>query len=357
MSTRAPATEPSYAASGGTAPHLAVGTSGSASSGIDLLWTLLRYFRLTVGVAVVLAVATAVQGLRQGRVYSAESAFVLDSEGGQSPASGLAAQFGIALPQTGQSQTPGFYADLLTSPTILRRVVDSAITVQTARGPVQLDLIDSVPGDAGDRAVRRQQAMMLLENRIGVATAQRTGVVTLRVVDRSPAVALALNRRLLDLLAEFNRERRRSQTSEQRQFVESRLAEARNELRNAEERLRRFLEANRAFVPSSEAYFQRQRLERDVMARSQLYESLLQSYEQARLEEFREAPLIGVIQHPELPATPEPRRTVRKTAVALLVGLVLGLFLAYVLESWRTFRARNPAFMQAVRGLFRRSAA
>lgn len=358
MSTSARAKGPSFDPSRpDTAPHDDAEADGS-SAGVELLLTLFRYFWVMLALALLFALVTGVRGLRQGRVYGAESAFILDSDrASASPASGLAAQFGIALPQGNNAQTPAFYADFLKSPSILRRVVDSAVVVQTPTGRVTLDLIDSVPGRDRPRAVRRQDAIQLLGNRIGVTTAQRTGVVTVRVVHPSPYVALALNRRLLELLNEFNVERRRAQTSDQRAFAQERLAEARDNLRAAEERLRAFQQANRAFVPSSPAYLQQQRLERDVSVRSQLFQSLQQSFEQARLEEFREAALIAVIQEPELPVSPESRRLVRKTSVAFLIGAVLGLFLGYLMESWRRFRARNPGFFRALRHRARRAPA
>lgn len=309
---------------------------------VDVLETVLRYAWLIIAMALALGVGVVITGLRQGRVYAAESAFVLDTDRPAAGVSGIAAQFGIAIPQNGDAQGPGFYADLLKSPTILRPILDSGVVVPGPSGPTVLRLIDSIPASAGDRAMRRYYALQKLQNRIGATAAQRTGVVTLRVVDPSPRVALALNQRMLALLNEFNISRRRTQASEQRSFVEERLAQARDALRVSEERLRNFLAANRGFIPSSEASFERQRLERDVSTRSQVYLSLLQSFEQAKVEEIRAAPLIAVIQPPELPVGPEPRRLARKGIVAFLIGAVLGLFLAYLMESLRRARLAHP---------------
>jgi uncharacterized protein involved in exopolysaccharide biosynthesis len=315
---------------------------------VDVLETLLRYAWLIIAIALVVGVAVVVLGLQQGRVFAAESAFVLDTDRPAAGVSGIAAQFGIAIPQNGDAQGPGFYADLLRSPTILRPILDSGVVVPAPTGPTMLRLIDSIPPSAGARAVRRFYAMQRLQNRIGATAAQRTGVVTLRVVDPSPQVALALNQRMLALLNEFNIARRRTQATDQRSFVEDRLAQARDSLRGSEERLRIFLAANRGYVPSSEASFERQRLERDVSTRSQVYLSLLQSYEQAKVEEIRSAPLLSVIQTPELPVGPEPRRLARKAMIGLLIGALIGIFLAYLIESIRLARLRDPDMFAAL---------
>jgi uncharacterized protein involved in exopolysaccharide biosynthesis len=309
---------------------------------VDLLETLLRYAWLITTLGFLVGVSVVVSGLLKGRLYAAESAFVLDADKPSAGVSGIAAQFGIVIPQGGDGQSPGFYADLLRSPTILRPILDSGVVVPTATGTTMLRLIDSMPAADGGRGIRRFKAMKQLADRVGTNAAQRTGVVTLRVLDPSPQAALAINRRMLALLNEFNITRRRTQASTQRAFVEDRLEKARVALRDAEERMRVFLATNRGFIPSSEANFERQRLERDVSTRSQVYLSLTQSYEQAKVEEIRAAPLVSVIQPPELPVGPEPRHLARKGIVGFLIGTMLGLLLAYLIESLRRARVEHP---------------
>jgi uncharacterized protein involved in exopolysaccharide biosynthesis len=329
-------------------PHLVVSARAEGEHAMEIpgtlgfLVTLARYSWFVTLFALVVAAAVAVKTLREGRVYAAESAFMLDSDRPLTNVSGLAAQFGIAVPPTGDAQSPNFYADLLKSPALLRRVVDTTLQVNTPTGVHTLRLVDSVPDD-GNPALRREFALQKLSSRIGVSTAPRTGVVTLRVLDPSPDVALAINQELLRLAEEFNRSRRRGRAMAERSFIEERLDSSRDSLRFAEERLRRFLSANRAFLPSSEAFFERQRLEREVGTRSQVYVSLLQSHEQAKLEEFRDAPLLAVVQSAERPAAPQPRRTARKTVIGFLIGLVAALFIAYVIEGVRQLRLRHPA--------------
>lgn len=320
-----------------------------ASGALGAVLIVLRYAWLVAALAFTVAAVVAVKGLRGGRVYAAESVFILDAERQSAGMSGIAAQFGIAIPQAGgDAQSPEFYVNLLRSRAILRRVVDSAVTVPTPRGPIPLQLIDSIPA-VSDRALRREFAIQRLANRIGAVAAPRTGVVTLRVQDPSPYAALALNRRLLDLLREFNLARRRGRATAERAFIQDRLVYARDSLTRAEERLRTFMAGNREYATFSEASFQRQRIERDVSTRSQVYLSLLQSFEQAKLEEFREAPLIAVIQPPELPVAPEARRLARKTIVGFVIGAVLGVFLSYLLEMLRRLRQRPPEASQALR--------
>src|SRR5213078_3152039 len=78
------------------------------------------------------------------------------------------------------------------------------------------------------------------------------------------AHAATPERALIDLLNEFNLQRRQSQSRAQRQFTEQRLEQAERELREAEGAQLHFLEANRRYSESPLLAFQGARLERAV---------------------------------------------------------------------------------------------
>jgi uncharacterized protein involved in exopolysaccharide biosynthesis len=81
--------------------------------------------------------------------------------------------------------------------------------------------------------------------------------------------------------------------------------------------------------------FQFDRLSRQVNMRQQLYTSVTQSYEGARIEEVRNTPVITLMEPADLPAQPDPRLALLKGMLAGLVGLGLGAFLAAVLHASR----------------------
>ncbi len=72
-----------------------------------------------------------------------------------------------------------------------------------------------------------------------------SGVVTFEVETDNPQLSAQIAKRLLDLLNRFNLETRQSQASAERRFTEVRLAEAKQELLETENRLQAFLEVNR----------------------------------------------------------------------------------------------------------------
>ena len=76
--------------------------------------------------------------------------------------------------------------------------------------------------------------------------------------------------------------------------------------------------ANTATRP--ELNFQQERLQRQVQLQQQLYTTLSQSFEQAKIEEVRDTPVITVVEPPEAPVRPDPRGLVRNAFLTIILG-------------------------------------
>jgi uncharacterized protein involved in exopolysaccharide biosynthesis len=248
---------------------------------------------------------------------------------GRAGLASLAGQFGLSLGTiTGQAQSPQFYADLLRTRELLMPLAADSFSVADARSPrVSLSAFLRVPG-ANEAVVLDNTMRTLRDNVIGSTVVTRTtGVVTVRVRTRSPQVSLGIAERLLAGLNQFNLSTRQSQAAAERRFVEGRLAEGRASLRAAEDALQRFLQANRQIANSPQLTFQRDRLERDVSLQQQLVTGLVQQYEDARIREVRDTPVITVIERPVIAVRPNPQKR--------LVTLAAGASVAFLLAvSW-----------------------
>jgi uncharacterized protein involved in exopolysaccharide biosynthesis len=305
-----------------------------------LVNTILRY-RLTIAaMAMGFAFIVGVVMLLSRRHYTAVATFTPQSRRLPSTLSGLASQFGLSLPGAETNQSPAFYADLLGSREVLEGVVDSQYTIPVDGKEESGTLVDLFKSDGRTPALKREAAIRRLRQATEVATSIKTGVVQLKVRMRYPELARLVAERFLELVNSFNLRSRQSQASAERQFTEQRVAEVRLELKAAEDREQEFLQRNRDFRNSPELTFTHDRLAREVAMRQQIYTGLMQAYEQAKIEEVRDTPVITVIERPETPARPDPRGTVRKTFLALLLGGMIGVFLAL----WREFvRQADPA--------------
>lgn len=289
---------------------------------VDLLNVLLRARRGIARTVFLTLAAVLALTLVWPRSYASRASFMPQARktsGGSLV--GLAAQFGVDIPQGDPGQSPAFYAELLRSDDVLRTAVRLPVVAQVNGRPVVERYADMYDVGASAPALRELKAIETLRQHLTVSVEQRTGVVEVAVEGKTPEQALALTRALLNEVDRFNTERRRTQASSERHFLERRVADARSDLRGAEDRLQSLLYQNRGFGAFSEIALSRERLQREVSERQQLYGSLTQAFEQARLEEVRDTPVITVVEPPELPVRPEPRRLALKLALAFFVSL------------------------------------
>ena len=274
--------------------------------------------------------------LRSPLEYTATTSFLphTGEQGGFSGVAGLAQQFGFSIPRAGGAErSPGFYQDLLQSREILGGLVTSGVEVVTAAGVTRVDLaehfeIEAETPDERNALTRRR----LAEGVISVSVARGTGVVTVRVRTGDPGLSAAIGGRLLDLISMFDLETRQSQASAERDFAEERLGQLRAEITISEDSLKAFLVENRQFSNSPQLTFEYDRLQRQVVMRQELVSAMAQAYEQARIDEVRNTPVITVIDQPESPALPDPRGRLRKLLLGLTLGSVAGFGLAFIQE-------------------------
>lgn len=319
---------------------------GDRLSLLDLVAVLLRQRRWLVAVPAFMVLLLVGHGFVTSTEYSADSSFTPQATGESlAQLRGIAAQFGVRVGGGGEdrSQSPEFYAELLKSRDVLRRAVDYVYQFEVRAGDdtiqKQGDLVALYGIEEGTRKQRVRAAAGRLKNSIDVTTGRQTGMVTVTTRALWPELAEQINQRLLELVHAFNNESRQSQAAAERRFIGERLKEAREELRAAEDSLKNFLLRNRGLGDSPELRFERQRLERRVDLRQQVFTSLAESYEQSRINEVKNTPLITIVQSPEDSARPVKRGLV----MSVFLGLVIGGMLAvpFVLAKEYLERARE----------------
>ncbi len=304
-------------------------TAGSEDVSLDEVMALFRrHWRLMVQVGLVAAVAAGTYALVRPRTWRATASFMPQVDRPElSGLVGLAAQFGVQVPQANPANSPVFYMQLLQSREILQSAVASTYEVADADSMRKASLIDLFEVRGKTQELRTALAVEALQKRIGVMISRETGVVKLSVDSRSPTLSRDVAAKLIALVQDFNRERRAGQARAEREFAAARLTDAERELRAAEDAVRSFQSRNRDFRSSPFLQLDLERLQREVTRRQMVYNGLSQSFEQARLEEVRNTPVIAMVELPELPARPRPRG-------ALLSALVAFLAVVAVLVAW-----------------------
>lgn len=315
--------------------------SGGELSVLALAALLLRRRYVIAGVALAAAIITTVTVVRTPLTYSSSATFIPQSSRPTSNFAGLASQFNINLDGGQAGQSPAFYVDLISSRAILGPIVDAQYPVMVTGRPRTASLVDILEIGPGRAQERQMSAIAMLRTMVGANIAPRTGIITVAATASTPALAYRLADRVLSELNRFNLENRQSQAGAERRFAEQRLAEVRTELRDAEYRLQEFLQSNRDYIRSPQLTILHDRISRDVDLRQQLQSTLLQSYERAKMEEVRDIPVITIIDRPDLPFEPNARGRIKKVALALLAGSIIGVILAFLLEYFSEARQRE----------------
>lgn len=302
---------------------------------------LLRYRWRIVRSVLVGGTMAAILVFLKPALYVASASFVPQgTDVSRSGLAGLAGQLGVTVPAMNQSLSPEFYAKVLTSRVLLTGIVRGTFVVpeQNGRRIAFLDLFDV---DGAPLKLREEKGTKLLTKMITTNVVKPTGVVELSVATKWPSVSLAIVSALVNGVNDFNQKTRQGQAAAERKFIEARLAVAAADLRASEDRLESFLRNNRQFASSPELTFQRERLQRDVNLQQQVFTSLTQSYEEVRIREVRDTPVITVIESPAVDALPKPRGRGVGILVGLLLGGFIGLILAVITDTTTRRRAEG----------------
>jgi uncharacterized protein involved in exopolysaccharide biosynthesis len=305
---------------------------------LQLANTLLKHRLLVLGLPALVLTLTTVLILTSPRTYTSTGSFMPLTGDSRVGISGLAAQFGISVP-SGSEPSPQFYADLLQSSTILEPLADS--TYGGTDGEHQtlaraFDIQEKDYSKAKARVLARLRAIM------SVSVNTRTAVIRYSVTTTSPRLSEQIGQRWMAEVDQFNVQTRRGRAAAERRFLEDRAAVTLGDLRRAENRLQEFLQRNRVFQNDPRLVFEHDRLSRDVRISEQVYTTLAQALEQASVESARSTPTLTVVESPKAPAGPNGRRLVMRAAVAVLGGLLAGVFAAVIRESLLSAPSREP---------------
>ena len=319
------------------------GYSPQETSVLSVLAVLLRERRAILSCVVLAVLVSLAMVLLKTRTYTTSFSFVPQAaqDPSRSGLASLAGQLGVSIGNAaGGPQSPQLYADLLKTRETLEPIARDSFAVVPGGPRVGLSEFLKVSGESPPVILDR--TLKSLRSRISSSVAMRTtGMVTVNVTTNAAGVSLEIARRLLKGVNDFNLDTRRTQAGEERRFTHGRLVEAQRSLRAAEDVLEAFLVANRQIANAPQLEFQRARLERDVSLQQQLVSGLAQSFEEARIREVRDTPVISVIERPALAAVADSRGGLVILSIGLASGVLAGVLLALLRDTLRRMRAAD----------------
>lgn len=302
------------------------------------------FFGFGTGIAAI--VVTSLMGPR----FVATSSFVPKQAGPNvGGLSALAAQMGVSL-SAPVDATPSIwtYREVLLSRDVLLAAATSPYRVEESASTGTATLIEVYGLSTDPMAV--QKAVERLERRTSVTVDLDANMLTLETTAPSAELAEQINRRLLELTVDFNLRKRQIEAGAERTFLEERLPEVREELDQAERNVENFQAQNRRYQDSPELQLEFTRLQRRVTLQEQVYVTLLQAREEARLEEMRNTPVVTMIETPEGGAR-EIGGKARNGVLGGILGGLFGVMLALILEYGTIVQRNRPEDMTEFRRL------
>ena len=243
-----------------------------------------------------------------------------------------AAAFGVSVP--GGDSTDANFVDILNSRWLREQLLQTEFHYHMrswrfgAERAERQTLYDYLHASNMDQALSGVGAILSASRDL------KSKVISISAETKSPELSQLLVQRAGKLLEVFLREKGRTRGSAKASFAEARLADARREMDEAEDSLRRFLEGNRNFQTSSDpsVRLKGSRLETELRLRQQLVGAIAMNREQAMLEEKNDIPILNILDPGNLPI--EKSRPARSLIVQLTMMIVSVVSWAWINRSW-----------------------
>ena len=305
-------------------------------NGVPVIPILLRNWRTIAIGTLVIGALSALGTLVLPNWYTAT--VQLAPETPQSGLSSLADRFGglgafaglNLLGDRGGVRSARFYLSLLRT----RPVRDSVLFRRYSR----LGLSGALPSDSATLADivttgkpahterRRWRARQVLGNLTRASSDPRTDLIAIDVRMRSPQLAAAVAAAYAEELVAFNQTVRLSQTRATREFITTRVLEAEQDLKAAEDSLRAFVTGNREYTAAPTLVFEHTRLQRNLTVQEELYVNLRQRLDAARIAEKDDTPTLTLVEPAAVPAIKSwPKRTYMTLTATSMAAVLLSL--------------------------------
>jgi len=135
-----------------------------------------------------------------------------------------------------------------------------------------------------------------------------------------PKIAADMANTMYPAILDFTVETHGIQASLNREFIEGRQIEVKEQLTEFEDALKVFRERNRSIMESPQLQLEIERLMREVEIQTQVYITLQQQYELARIEEVKETPSVVILDEGKPAVEKEKPKRVSLVIISAIIG-------------------------------------
>ncbi len=172
-----------------------------------------------------------------------------------------------------------------------------------------------------------EKAVEKFNDHIEVSEDRMSGLITITAIMEDPLISANIANYIGSQVQLYIQKENSAQSTKEKFFISDRLAIVKNELELAELELKDFKERNRGYEDSPELFMVFSQLFREVEAKKEVYLTLQQQLELARIEEVKQSPILHILDHAVPPS--------RKSSPNRFLFLIVFLFLGFIYSSLR----------------------
>tara|TARA_A100001015_G_C15043496_1_gene741599 strand:- start:1901 stop:3334 length:1434 start_codon:yes stop_codon:yes gene_type:complete len=245
---------------------------------------------------------------------------------------GLANQFGVNIPSRAKADlsSPTLLPEILKSRTFAEEMISKEFFSEKFQKKIPLmDIINS--GSNTDRSkIYKLSAINIFNSEILFFNKDiGSSVSTITISIFEPNLAKQLADTVLMELEVLNRSFRSKSILEKTSFIEQRISSVGSDLEKSEKRLKEFNERNRQ-ISSPALQLELDRIERETDVQKEIYMTLKQQLELAKIEGVQETSIVQVLDRPQIPISPSNKNLKISILFSIIVGLMLGAMIGLI---------------------------
>ncbi|MGM0589729.1 MAG: Wzz/FepE/Etk N-terminal domain-containing protein [Bacteroidota bacterium] len=170
---------------------------------------------------------------------------------------------------------------------------------------------------------KQQDIIEEISERVSVSLSQETGVINLKVTMPDPNAAAQLAKTSIEVMREYVTSYRTRKAEENLRYARQQMDMAKKEFQDVQERLAEFRDRN-VNLSSARAETQLQRLQSEYDLAFNVYKTVAQQVEEAKLRLQEETPVVSVMQPVQVPV----KESKPKKKLIVITTTFLGIFIS-----------------------------
>ena len=165
-----------------------------------------------------------------------------------------------------------------------------------------------------------EKAIKKFNDHVNVSEDRMSGLIKITTLFEDPILAANIANYIGSQVETYIQKENSAQSTKEKLFISERLSIVKNELEESELELKGFKERNRGYEDSPELFMLYSQFFREVEVKKEVYLTLQQQLELARIEEVKQSPILHILDK----AVPPIKKSLPNRFMFLIVSTVLG---------------------------------